>query len=137
MATLKTQPTNVDPGEFIEKLDNEKRKKDALELLEMMTRISGEKPVMWGPAIIGFGNYHYKYESGREGEWFEVGFSPRKASLSVYIMTGYKKFHDIMDRLGKYKTGASCLYINKLDDIDRSALEELLQTSIDHIRSSE
>lgn len=95
----------------------------------MMERITGEKPKMWGSSIVGFGDVHYKYESGREGDWFGVGFSPRKTSLTLYIMPGFSEYRPLMAKLGKFKTGKSCLYINKLSDVDHDVLEELIAKS--------
>jgi len=95
-----------------------------------MTCITGEKPKMWGETIVGFGSYHYKYASGREGDWFLTGFSPRKTAMSLYIMPGYGQFDAIMARLGKHKTGRACLYISKLDDVDLAVLEELITKSV-------
>ena len=107
------------------------RRKDAEVLLELFERITGWEPRMWGPAIIGFGEYHYKYDSGREGDFMRTGFSPRKANMVVYIMPGYTNFDPILARLGKHKLGKSCLYINKLDDIDLTVLEELVRAGLD------
>ena len=90
-------------------------------MLEMMQELTGEKPEMWGPSIVGFGSYHYKYASGREGDWFLTGFSPRKQSLTLYIMSGFSRYEELMEKLGKYKTGKSCLYIKKLEDVDHEA----------------
>jgi hypothetical protein len=90
---------------------------------------------MWGPSIIGFGSYHYKYASGREGDWFLTGFSPRKQNLSIYIMSGFNRYEEILSRLGKFKTGKSCLYINKLEDIDVKVLEKLIISSVNFLRS--
>ena len=103
-------------------------------LLTVMQKTTGCGPKRWGPAIIGFGTYHYRYESGREGDWFLTGFSPRKNDLTLYIMAGFDRYDSIMKRLGKYKTGKSCLYIKKLADIDRDALRELIGASVGHIR---
>jgi hypothetical protein len=131
---MKTKPEKTDPEAFISSVESDKRRADAEKLLEMMKRITGEEPVMWGPSIIGFGSYHYKYESGREGDWFLTGFSPRKANLSVYIMAGFDKYENLMSKLGKHKTGTSCLYINKLDDIDLDVLEELIRESLIYMK---
>jgi len=98
-----------------------------------MKQISSEEPKMWGTSIVGFGNYHYKYESGREGDFMKVGFSPRKTSLTLYIMPGFKRYDDLMEKLGKYKTGKSCLYIKKLEDVDQDVLKELICSSFDHM----
>ena len=102
----------------------------------MMREITGLEPDMWGPSIIGFGDYHYKYESGREGEMFLTGFSPRKQSLSLYIMAGFDSYDDLLARLGKHRKGASCLYINKLADVDMAVLRELVRESFDHAKVS-
>ena len=130
MADNKTQPTLVSPNDFIEALDHPRRKADSLVLLDVMTRMTGWEPTMWGPSLIGFGQYHYKYESGREGDFFRIGFSPRKANMTVYIMPGYQDFSDELSRLGKHKLGKSCLYINKLDDVDMDVLEEIFEKGL-------
>lgn len=134
MAENKTKPTEVRPEDFLNTVENDRRRADAFELLALMEDISGEKAEMWGPSIIGFGSYHYKYDSGREGDFLRVGFSPRKANLVCYIMLGFEGYQDLMDRLGKFKTGKSCLYINKLDDIDRAVLGELIEKSLADLR---
>lgn len=125
----KTVENEGDVLAFIHSVDNEKRKKDALKILEIMSEITRLDPKMWGPSIIGFGNYHYKYESGREGDFFKVGFSPRKQNTSLYIMGGFNRYDDLMSKLGKYKTGKSCLYVNKLEDIDLDILRNLIKES--------
>tara|TARA_R110000744_G_scaffold36034_3_gene83141 strand:- start:21178 stop:21603 length:426 start_codon:yes stop_codon:yes gene_type:complete len=127
----KTQPTETDPEAFIAAVEHPVRRADALVLLEMMRRLSGEEPRMWGPSIIGFGDYHYKYESGREGDFMRTGFSPRKSGQVIYIMPGYANYTLILDRLGKFKEGKSCLYITKLADVDMDVLEELIQAGLD------
>lgn len=130
MAENKTQNTPVDPLEFLDALDHPTRKADALVLLDLYKRITGFTPKMWGPTIIGFGRYHYTYESGRTGDSLAAGFSPRKANLSLYIMPGYQDYDDILSRLGKHKIGKACLSVNKLADIDLAALEELIRTGL-------
>lgn len=135
MPENKTQPTSADVLAFLQAVENDRRHEDALEMLQIMGDISGEPARMWGPSIVGFGSYHYKYESGREGDFLQVGFSPRKANLVCYIMLGFKGYEDLMKRLGKYKTGKSCLYINKLDDIDRDVLRELITKSLADLRT--
>ena len=130
MSENKTRPTEVSPADFIASVDHPVRRADAEVLLEMMTRITGETPKMWGPSMIGFGQYHYRYESGREGDAMRTGFSPRKANMVVYIMPGYTDFSAILDRLGKHKLGKSCLYINKLADVDLDVLEELIRAGL-------
>lgn len=130
MSQNKTRPTEISPADFIASVEHPVRRSDAETLLEMMTRITGEEPKVWGPSIIGFGQYHYRYESGREGDFMRTGFSPRKTSMVVYILPGYTDFSDILDRLGKHKLGKSCLYINKLDDVDLDVLEELIRAGL-------
>lgn len=128
MSANKTQKTAASVEAFIKKVDHEGKRKDAFEILEMMKTITKEAPKMWGPSIIGFGDVHYKYASGREGDWFKVGFSPRKANISLYLMgCDISKTDQILSRLGKYKTGKGCLYINKLADVDVNVLKELIQ----------
>lgn len=128
MAENKTQKTTLSVETFINSVDHEGKRKDAFEILEMIKRITKEKPKMWGSSIIGFGDVRYKYASGREGDWFKVGFSPRKANVSLYLMgCNISKADSILGRLGKYKTGKGCLYINKLSDIDKEVLKELIK----------
>lgn len=127
---IKTRPTNASAGEFIEAVEDEKQQTDAHWIAEMMERISGFKPVMWGPSIIGFGNYHYKYDSGHEGDMCRIGFSPRKGQTVFYIANGFAGYAELMERLGKYKTGKSCLYIKRLTDVDLSVLEQLCVESL-------
>lgn len=122
----KTQKNDGDVAAFLESVENPTRRADAEAVLEMMTRVTGWPAKMWGASIIGFGSYRYKYESGREGESLRVGFSPRKANLVIYIMPGYTDYSEILSRIGKYKKGKSCLYINKLAGVDMDVLEELV-----------
>ncbi|MBR9826398.1 MAG: DUF1801 domain-containing protein [Alphaproteobacteria bacterium] len=130
MAETKTRPTTVSPEDFIATVEHKTRRADAETLLEMMKRITGWEAQMWGPSMIGFGSYHYKYESGHEGDFMRTGFSPRKANLVVYIMPGYTDYGEILSRLGKHKMGKSCLYINKLADVDLAVLEELIRAGL-------
>jgi hypothetical protein len=125
----KTQKTQASVLEFLHSVEHDKRREDSLKVLDMMEEITGEEPKMWGGSLIGFGDYHYQYESGREGDMFKVGFSPRKTSLSLYIMPGFDKQPELMAKLGKYKTGKSCLYVNKLEDVDEAVLKELIEYS--------
>ena len=127
MVENKTKPHNASVSAFLKAVENERRRSDALVVNELMTRITGEKPKMWGASIVGFGSYHYEYESGKEGDFFLTGFSPRKASLVLYIMPGYGEMDEYLARLGKHKTGKSCFYINKLDDVDLAVLEKLIE----------
>ena len=131
MAANKTQPTPVSPADFIETVEHPVRREDARTLLALMSRITGWEAKMWGPSMIGFGEYHYRYESGREGDFLRTGFSPRKTGMVVYILPGYEDYSDTLSRLGKHKLGKSCLYINKLADIDLSVLEELIRAGLD------
>lgn len=126
----KTQETSADVAAFIENVEHPTRRADAKVVLDLLARKTGEPAKMWGPSIIGFGSYHYKYESGREGDFLRIGFAPRKAHLVVYILPGYTDFSDILARIGKYKKGKSCLYINKLADIDMAVLEELVDAGL-------
>lgn len=126
MAENITKELNGDVTGFLEALEHDTRRTDAIQINNLIQRISGFPAKMWGTTMIGFGRYHYKYASGREGDYFRVGFSPRKQNLVVYIMPGYRDYSEILQRLGKHKTGKSCLYINKLTDIDLDVLEELI-----------
>jgi hypothetical protein len=135
MSETKTRPTKVKVEDFLNAVKHPTRKADGFELLRIMKEITKKKPVMWGPSIVGFGSYHYKYESGREGDMPIVGFSPRKASLSLYIMPGFEEYEDILGKLGKHKIGKSCLYINKLADVDISVLKELIEKSVEHMET--
>jgi len=130
MAELKTRQNDQDVHEFLEGVSNETRKKDCYEVLELMRAATGVEPKMWGDSIIGFGSYHYKYASGREGDWFLTGFSPRKQNLTLYIMPGFDEYEGLMKKLGKYKTGKSCLYLNKLEDVDLAVLKTLIEKSV-------
>jgi hypothetical protein len=136
MAELKTKPTSTSVAAFLEAIDNPSRADDARTIKALMERLTGEKPKMWGPSIVGFGNYHYKYDSGHEGDFFITGFSPRKKALTLYIMPGFGRYDGLMARLGKYKTGKSCLYINKLSDVDMDVLEELIASSYAWMREN-
>ncbi len=128
-AQNKTQPTTVSPEVFIAQVDHPTRRTDAQRLLQLFDEVTGLKPKMWGPSIIGYGRYHYKYDSGREGDFLMTGFSPRKANLALYIMPGYRqaKQQEMLTRLGKHKLGKSCLYINKLADVDEEVLKEIIR----------
>lgn len=122
----KTIPTTQDVLDFLANLEDEQQQKDSQILITIMQRISGKPPVMWGPSIIGFGIYHYKYESGREGDMPEIAFSPRKGKLTLYVTYNAEKYADIRARLGKHKTSKACIYINKLSDVDINVLEDLI-----------
>lgn len=128
-ADLKTKKTSASVPDFIESIPDEKNRDDCRRLAAIMKKATGAEPRMWGANVVGFGDYHYKYESGRENDWFVTGFSPRKQNLTLYFMTGTERYASILDRLGKHKTGKGCLYVKKLDDIDLDVLEELVRTS--------
>lgn len=129
MAELKTQKNDASVEGFLNRVEHEQKRKDSFEILHMMREITGTEPKMWGDSIIGFGEYHYKYESGREGDWFIVGFSPRKQNISLYMTSGFKEREEILSRLGKHKTAKACLYINKLADVNVEVLKELIEKS--------
>ncbi|MEM1235145.1 MAG: DUF1801 domain-containing protein [Pseudomonadota bacterium] len=133
MSENKTKPTAIDPMDFIAAVEHPTRRADALALDRMFRRITGWEPRMWGPTIVGYGSYHYRYESGREGDCNATGFSPRKAAQSLYIMPGYQDYGDILSRLGKHKHGKACLYVTKLADIDMDVLEELVRAGLDDL----
>jgi hypothetical protein len=135
MSELKTKPNKLSVEKFLNSVKDEKKKADSFKVLELMKKITKEEPVMWGPSIVGFGKYHYKYASGREGEFFVTGFSPRKQNLTLYIMSGFKKYDGLMKKLGKYKTGSSCLYINKLEDVDLKVLKSLITESVKYMKN--
>ena len=134
MATLKTTPTEASVDAFLDAVEDDARREDCRTVLDLMQRVTGEPPQMWGASIVGFGSYHYVYESGREGDWFLTGFAPRKRNLTLYIMAGFSDYDELMARLGKHKTGKSCLYVNRLADIDMEVLEDLVGQSVAHMR---
>jgi hypothetical protein len=136
MADNKTKPTNASVTAYLASIENDRRRADAGIVCDMMKEVTGEKPRMWGDSMVGFGTYSYKYASGREGEWFVAGFAPRKANLVLYIMSGFKGHAALMKKLGKHKTGSSCLYINKLDDVDMKVLRELVRRSVEHVSNA-
>lgn len=127
MSENKTRPTNDDVLAFLNAVEPEKKREDSFEILRLMEDVVGEPPVMWGESIVGFGSYHYKYASGREGDWMLVGFSPRKQAITLYLSYGYENFEDLMGKLGKYKTGKACLYVKKVEDVDMDVLRELVK----------
>lgn len=137
MAELKTRKNDGDVHAFLNSVADEKKREDCYKVLTLMQEITGEKPAMWGNSIVGFGEYHFRYDSGREGQWFLSAFSPRKQNLTLYIMAGFRRYDDLMAQLGKYKTGRSCLYIKKLEDVDWAVLRELVEHSVAHVRTSD
>lgn len=130
MATLKTSFTDEDVASFIESVDNEQKRKDSYALISLMEKATGEKAKMFGPTIVGFGQYHYKYDSGHEGDAPLLGFSPRKAAISLYVYTGGKRQDELLKSFGKYKMGKACIYVKKLSDIDVDVLEDMMRDSI-------
>lgn len=136
MAKNKTTETNADVFEFINTFaDTDQKKKDSYELVELMKKISGHEPKMWGPSIIGFGSYHYKYDSGHEGDAPVLGFSPRKAAISLYVFTGLEEHEHLLKDLGKFKMGKACIYAKKLSDINQDQLKELMKETIKFIEN--
>ncbi len=132
MSENKTIPTNASVTEFLNTIENETRREDSFVILKKMKEITGKPAVMWGNSIVGFGSYHYKYDSGREGDILITGFSPRKQNLTLYILDGFDGYQELLSKLGPHKTGKSCLYIKKLSDIDMDILTELISTSFTH-----
>lgn len=129
----KTQPTKASVDAFLSSVEPEQKRIDAQHLDQLFQRVTGYQPVMWGTLIIGYGKYHYRYESGREGDFLATGFSPRKANFAVYIMPGYTDFGYILQRLGKFKLGKSCLYFNKLADLDLEVLSTLVKAGLEDL----
>ena len=128
---LKTKVNAVSVEGFLNSVTDEQKREDCFEILRLMEQVTNEAPKMWGSSIVGFGSYHYKGASGREGDWLLTGFSPRKQNLTLYIMGGFDLYQDLLKKLGKYKTSeGSCLYIKKLDDVDRKVLKELVAESV-------
>lgn len=128
--SAKTKPTTQSVAQFLNAIPDAQRRADCLAVAKLMEEITGSKPQMWGPSIVGFGSYHYKYASGHEGDWPMTGFSPRKQDLTLYIMMGFEKYDALMKALGKYHTGKSCLYIKRLSDIHVPTLKKLIKTSL-------
>ena len=133
MAEMKTKLNNGDVHAFLNNIPDEKKRQDALTILKLMQDATDVKPRMWGDSIVGFGSYHYKYASGREGDWFLTGFSPRKQNLTLYIMPGFEKYEILLSKLGKHSIGKSCLYIKKMEDMDVDVLKELIKQSVEYM----
>lgn len=129
----KTVETTNSVDQFISLIENDEKRTDSIRIIQMLEDISKEPPVMWGPSIIGFGSYHYKYESGREGDFLKIGFSPRKQNLTLYIMPGFDRYDELMQQLGKYTTGKSCLYIKRLEHINWDVLVQLSTLSYQYM----
>lgn len=136
MAENKTKPTKANVTGFINSIEDRAMRADARKVAAMMRRATGKRAKMWGPSIVGYGTYHYRYDSGREGDFMMTGFSPRKQALTVYILPGFGRFDSLMKKLGKYKTGKSCLYIKRLSDVDEQVLERLIDESVRYMREN-
>jgi hypothetical protein len=131
---LKTKLNDASVTQFLDSVADERKRNDCFEILRMMNQVTKEEPKMWGSSIVGFGSYHYKGKSGREGDWMLTGFSPRKQNLTLYLMGGFDAHASLLEKLGKFKTGAGCLYIKSLDDVDRKVLKELVQASVRRLK---
>ena len=134
MAALKTKKTKASVSDFLNRIEDPQRRADCKRIAKMMREATGNRAAMWGDSIRGYGKYMYQYASGRSGEWFIAGFSPRKRDLTIYIMPGFSKYEGLMKRLGTHKTGRSCLYIKKLEDVDEAVLEKLIRESVTCMR---
>jgi Domain of unknown function (DU1801) len=137
MAELKTKPTKAGVDAFVSKITDPQRRADCAQLTGIVGKAAKAEPVMWGKSIIGFGRYHYKYASGREGDWPIIGLSPRKQNLTLYIMPGFEEFGDLLAKLGPHTTGKSCLYINRLSDIDMKVLTKIVTKSISKMKKKQ
>lgn len=134
MAALKTTKTKASVSEFLNRIEDPQRRADCKRVAKMMREAAGNRAAMWGDSMVGYGKYTYRYASGRSGEWFIAGFSPRKRDLTIYIMPGFSGYEGLMKKLGPHKTGTSCLYIKKLEDVDEAVLEELIRESVKCMR---
>ncbi len=137
MAENKTKPTEASVQAFLETVTDERKREDSFTLVKLMQEVTGEEARMWGDTMVGFGNYHYKYASGREGDMMLVGFSPRKAALTLYIMSGLDDGDPLLTRLGKYKTGKACLYVKTLKDVDMTVLRQMVERSVSRLREQQ
>jgi len=136
MAELKTQESDASVDDYLNSVEDEKKRDASFKVKALMEEVTGEEARMWGDSIVGFGRYKYKYASGREGEWMITGFAPRKRNLTLYIMSGFDEYDDLLAKLGKHSTGKSCLYINKLEDIDMDVPRELVAKSVQHMKET-
>ena len=130
MPERKTKANTASVEKFLNGIEDEQRRQDCFRVLQLMKAATKTEPAMWGASIVGFGRYRYKYESGTRGEWFLMGFSPRKQDLTLYIMSGLERYSALLKKLGKHKTGRACLYIKRLDDVDESTLKQLIERSL-------
>jgi hypothetical protein len=136
MAELKTKVNKASVDKFIKGIKDEQKRNDCYKILDVMQKATKAEPKMWGTSIVGFGSYHYKYASGREGDWMLVGFSPRKQNLTLYIMAGFDEYKSLLKKLGKYSTGKACLYIKRLEDVDTKVLKELVELSVKRMKEA-
>jgi len=136
MSEPKTKPTGESVTAFLDRVEDDRKREDAYAVMELMREVTGEEPQMWGDSIVGFGSYRYRYASGREGDWPLTGFSPRKQNLTLYINSGFEEYDDLMQQLGKHKTGKSCLYIKRLSDLDLDVLRQLVRESVQHMKET-
>lgn len=134
MAKIKTTVTEQTVADFLSKVENETMRDDSKTIIKLMKKVTGKSPKMWGPSIIGFDRYHYKYESGHEGDMCTVGFSPRKPNFSLYVMIGIPGQEELLKKLGKHKAAKGCVYFKKLDDIDLDVLERIIRNSVDYVK---
>lgn len=135
-AELKTKVNEASVEDFLKTVSHEQIRADCFEIAKLMQQVTKAEPKMWGSSIVGFGSYHYKGASGREGDWMLVGFSPRKQNLTLYIMAGFERYDELMKKLGKFSTGKSCLYIKKLADVDKKVLKELVSESVKFMKKA-
>jgi uncharacterized protein DUF1801 len=136
MAVLKTKQTDDSVTTFLNAIEDEQKRKDCFEIIEIMEQVTGLQPKMWGPAIVGFGSYHYKYESGHEGDMCIIGFSPRKQNITLYLKIAVEEINALLDKLGKHKTGKGCLYINKLSDVNIDVLKKIIKTAFEYVKTN-
>ena len=136
MAEQKTKPSNQSVNGFLDKITDETRRADCYAVLDMMKRVTKDEPKMWGSSLVGFGNYHYKYASGHEGDCFVTGFAARKGALTLYLTAGVERFPKLLAKLGTHKAGKGCLYIKKLEDVNLSVLEDLVKQSVEHTKAT-
>jgi len=132
---LKNKSNDASVDAFLNTIEDEEKRADCFGLKDLMTALTGEEPKMWGPSIVGFATYHLKYATGRELDWMIVGFSPRKANLTLYLIDGFDKYDELMAKLGKHKIGKSCLYVKRLADVDMNVLEDLISSSVEYVKS--
>ncbi len=135
MAEIKTKPSNESVEKFLNKISDEERRADCFQVAKIMEEVTGEKPKMWGPSIVGFGTFHYKYDSGRAGDWLLTGFSPRKKDLTLYLMMGFAKHGELLEKLGKHSHAKSCLYIKRMSDIHIPTLKKLIKASVKDLKA--